>query len=220
MRRFILLLLLTFPILWVSAQKADNIFTIAADGMIQPKPVYYNEVKFSWANWLKLQDVSTTTFRTQDQKLYTIQLRKSTGEADLENVFNEIEITYQGKVIYSTINEGLWSNAEFANGSTHQYEVVPLSQTASAVLFFGWLYDSTPPLLTIVVVNKETAKLVFNRHCDILSYEDAKDDFSIVYTDQYQEIPYEGAPLEPADDELNKFKIWKRGGVLKFQKIQ
>ena len=213
-----LFILFMLPLLCLSAQKVDDIFTIAADGTIQTKSVY-NEVEFSWAEWLKLQDVSTSTFRTQDQTLYTIKLEKSTGEADVENVFNKVEIKQNNQVIYSMINSDLWSHSESPAGSSRLYEVIPLSQTASALLFFGWPYGGDPPLLTIVVVNKGTAKLVFNRYCCILNYEDKKDAFSITYSDQYQEYIDENTPI-PADNELNKFKIWKSDGVLKFQKIQ
>ena len=214
-----LFILFMLPLLCLSAQKVDDIFTFAADGSIQTKPVYYNEVNFFWTEWLKLQDVSTATFRTQDQTLYTIKLEKSTGEADVENVFNKIEIKQNNLVIYSMINEDLWSHSESSAGSTRLYEVISLSQTASALLFFGWPYGGDAPLLTIVVVNKGKAKMVFNRHCCILNYEDKKDTFSIIYSDQYQEYIDENTPI-PADNELNKFKIWKSGGVLKFQQIQ
>ena len=216
--RKILFILLMLPVLCLSAQKVDDIFTIAADGTIQTKPVYYNEVKFDWTGG-GFKDVFTTTFRTQDQTPYTIQLRKWDGELKA-NVFNQIEIKYNNQTIYSIMDDDLWRDAALANGRTCLYEVIPLSQTTSALLFFGWSYGGDPALLTIVVVNKGKAKLVFNRYCDILSYEDKNGAFSLIYTPDTQEIPYEGAPLEPADDELNKFKIWKTGGVLKFQKIQ
>ncbi len=216
MRRFILLLLLTFPVLWVSAQKADNIFTIAADGSILAKPVY-NEVKPNWTGG-GFKDVLTETFRTQNQTLYTIRLRKWDGELEV-NVFNQIEIMYNNQTICSIMDDGLWRDAALANGRTRLYEVIPLSQTASALLFFGWPYGGDPSLLTIVVVNKGTAKLVFSRYCDILNYEDKNGVFSIIYSDRYQEYIDENTPI-PADNELNKFKIWKSDGVLKFQKIQ
>ena len=203
--------------LCLSAQKVDDIFTIAADGTIQPKPVYYNEVKFNWTGG-GFKDVFTATFHTQDQTPYTIQLRKWDGELEA-NVFNQIEIKYNNQTIYSVENNDLWRDAALTNGRTCLYEVIPLSQTTSALLFFGWPYGGDPSLLTIVVVNKGKAKLIFNRYCDILNYEDKKDTFSITYSDQYQEYIDENTPI-PADNELNKFKIWKSDGVLKFQKIQ
>ena len=212
-------MLCALSVFCLSAQKVDDIFTIAPDGTIQTKSVYYKEVKFNWPEMLELKDLSTDTIRTQNQMPYTVKLR-----ADKNNpfsyMFNSIEIRHDNRIIYSVKNEEVWRNAEFANGSAHQYEVLPLTNTASAILFFGWPYDSTPPLLTIVVVNEGKAELVFNRYCDILSYEDKNGAFSLIYTPDTQEIPYEGAPREPADDELNKFKIWKSDGVLKFQQIQ
>ena len=218
MRKFFFMLC-ALSVLCLSAQKVDDIFTIAPDDTIQTKPVYYKEVKFNWPEMLELKDLSTETIRTQNQTPYTVKLW-----ADKNNpfsyMFNSIEIRYDNRIIYSVKNEEVWRNAILANGSTRLYEVIPLSQTASAILFLGWRYDSTPPLLTIVVVNKGKAKLVFNRHCCFLNYENKNGTFSITYSDQIQEIPYEGAPLEPADNELNKFRIWKSDGILKFQQIQ
>ena len=211
-----LFILFMLPILCLSAQQVDDIFTLAADGSIQTKTIY-NEVLPDWTGG-GFKDVLTATFHTQDQTPYTIQLRKWDGELEA-NVFNQIEIKYNNQTICSIMDDGLWRDVALANGRTRLYEVIPLSQTASALLFFGWPYGGDPSLLTIVVVNKGTAKLVFNRYCDILNYEDEKDAFSITYSDQYQEYIDENTPI-PADNELNKFKIWKSDGVLKFQQIQ
>ena len=212
------LLLLTYT-LGLSAQSVDDIFTFSSDGTVQSKPAY-TTVPFYWLEGvIKVKPYSATSFQTKNKDTYTVNLQRYVDEKE-PYLFQILQIKYNNKLIFEAKNEEYWSNAKFANGSTHQYEVVPLSETASAVLFFGMGYDITPPLLTIVVVNKGKAKLVFNQNCDIRKFTNTANEFSLIYTDQFQEIVSEDGKLEPADDELPKFKIWKSGNVLKYQRIQ
>lgn len=217
--------LLSFLLVWVgffslSAQNVDDIFTFAPDGTIQDKPVYYNEEEFSWDESFGLKNFSTMTFHTKDKTPYTVKLRQYRGETSI-HAFNTIDVLYKGTPIYSAKNEDLWTDAKSTSGNARQYEVISLTNTASAILFFGWPYGGDPPpLLTIVVVNQGKAKLVFNRHCCISDYKDKEGEFSIIYADQIQEYNPETDAFEPADDKLDKFKIWKSDGVLKFRQIQ
>ena len=219
MQKVLLGLLLLAHTLGLAAQSGDDIFTFSSDGTVQSKQKYIT-VPFDWDEGvLQVKDYSTTSFQTKNKDTYTVNLQREIHEKE-SYLFQILRIKYNNKLIFEVKNEDYWYNAELTNGSTHQYEVVPLSETASAILFFGWVYDNTPPLLTIVVVNKGKAKLVFNRECLIQEYTQTANGFSLVYTDQVQEIPSEGAQPEPADDELAKFKIWKSGNVLKYQRIQ
>ena len=219
MKKVLLGLLLLAHTLGLAAQSGDDIFTFSSDGTIQSKAVY-TTVPFYWLEGvIKVKPYSATSFQTKNKDTYTVNLQRYVDEKR-PYLFQILQIKYNNKLIFEAKNEEYWSNAKFANGSTHQYEVVPLSETASAVLFFGKGYDITPPLLTIVVVNKGKAKLVFNQNCLIQRYTHTANEFSLIYTDQIQETPYVGALPEPADDELAKFKIWKSGNVLKYQRIQ
>ena len=215
MQKVLLGLLLLTDALGLAAQSGDDIFTFTSDGTVQSKQAYIT-TPFYWTGVLKLKDFSTTTFQTKNKDTYTVNLQKNIYEKK-PYFFHVLQIKYNNKLIFEVKNEDCWYNAEFTNGSTHQYEVVPLSETASAVLFFGWIYDVTPPLLTIVVVNKGKAKLVFNQNCDIRKFTNTANEFSLIYADQIQEYITPDQP-EPADDELPKFKIWKSGNVLKLKK--
>ena len=218
MQKVLLGLLLLAHTLGLTAQSGDDIFTFSSDGTIQSKQKYIT-VPFYWEEGaLQVKDYSTTSFQTKNKNTYTINLQRDTY-IDRPYYFQILQIKYNNKLIFEAKNDDNWYNAKLANGSTHQYEVVPLSETASAVLFFGLGYDITPPLLTIVVVNKGKAKLVFNQNCDILKYTHTANEFSLIYADQIQEYITPDQP-EPADDELPKFKIWKSGNVLKYQRIQ
>ena len=219
MKKVLLGLLLLAYTLGLSAQSGDDIFTFSSDGTVQSKSTYIT-VPFDWDEGvIKVKDYSTTSFQTKNKDTYTVNLQRNIHETD-PYFFQVIQLKHSNKLIYEAKNTDCWYNAKLANNSVHQYEVVPLSETASAVLFFGWAYDVTPPLLTIVVVNKGKAKLVFNQNCLIQKYTQTANEFSLIYTDQIQEIVSEDGKLEPADDELPKFKIWKSGNVLKYQRIQ
>ena len=219
MKKVLLGLLLLVHTLGLAAQSGDDIFTFSSDGTVQSKQKYIT-VPFYWEEGaLQVKDYSTTSFQTKNKNTYTINLQRDTY-IDRPYYFQILQIKYNNKLIFEAKNDDNWYNAKLANGSTHQYEVVPLSETASAVLFFGWPYDSTPPLLTIVVVNKGKAKLVFNQNCDIRKFTNTANEFSLIYADQFQEIVSEDGKLEPAEEKLAKFKIWKSGNVLKYQRIQ
>ena len=218
MQKVLLGLLLLAHTLGLAAQSGDDIFTFSSDGTVQSKQKYIT-VPFDWDEGvLQVKDYSTTSFQTKNKDTYTVNLQREIHEKE-PYLFQILRIKYNNKLIFEAKNEDYWNNAKLANGSTHQYEVVPLSETASAALFFGLGYDSTPPLLTIVVVNKGKAKLVFNQYCDIQKYTDTANEFSFIYADQFQEYITPDQPI-PADDELRKFKIWKSGNVLKYQRIQ
>ena len=219
MKKVLLGLLLLVHTLGLAAQSGDDIFTFSSDGTVQSKAAY-TTVPFYWLEGvIKVKPYSATSFQTKNKDTYTVNLQKNIYEKK-PYFFHVLQIKYNNKLIFEVKNEDCWYNAEFTNGSTHQYEVVPLSETASAVLFFGWIYDVTPPLLTIVVVNKGKAKLVFNQNCDIRKFTNTANEFSLIYADQFQEIVSEDGKLEPAEEELPKFKIWKSGNVLKYQRIQ
>ena len=218
MKKVLLGLLLLTHTLGLTAQSGDNIFTFSSDGTVQSKQKYIT-VPFDWEEGvLQVKDYSTTSFQTKNKDTYTVNLQREIHKKE-PYYFQIIQIKYNNKLIYEAKNEDYWYSAELTNGSTHQYEVVPLSETASAILFFGWVYDITPPLLTIVVVNKGKAKLVFNQNCDIRKFTNTANEFSLIYADQIQEYITPDQPI-PADDELAKFKIWKSGNVLKYQRIQ
>ena len=218
MQKVLLGLLLLAHTLGLTAQSGDDIFTFSSDGTIQSKQKYIT-VPFYWEEGaLQVKDYSTTSFQTKNKDTYTVNLQREIHKKE-PYYFQIIQIKYNNKLIYEAKNEDYWYSAELTNGSTHQYEVVPLSETASAILFFGWVYDITPPLLTIVVVNKGKAKLVFNQNCDIRKFTNTANEFSLIYADQIQEYITPDQPI-PADDELAKFKIWKSGNVLKYQRIQ
>ncbi|MEG1543629.1 MAG: hypothetical protein RR382_03760, partial [Tannerellaceae bacterium] len=134
-------------------------------------------------------------------------------QSDSEGMFNQAQILSSGKILLTFRNNEEWERTLYDNRK--KYIQVSLSSSSFALCFFGHCYDVTPPLLTIVVVNKDHATMVFNQGCFILSYVNDSSEFSIVYTDQFQDTNEDGS-LSPATSKVKQWKIWKDGDILKY----
>lgn len=87
-----------------------------------------------------------------------------------------------------------------------------LSDSVTVLIFRGFLYNSEPELLTIVVLYKDTAKLVFNKNFIISEIKKADNEFSLTLQDRIIEYT-ENKPVE----EAIVYKIWKENGLMKFE---
>lgn len=108
------------------------------------------------------------------------------------------------------------------NDNVQPYVVVPLDEESFALIFGGITFDSddTAPEMLIVVINKDNAKVVFDRPALAYSYT-ASPNFSIEFVDEMGWIQNEfGNDETPTAEPLasrTKHKIWREGNMLKYK---
>ena len=86
-----------------------------------------------------------------------------------------------------------------------------VEENTTALIFTGYPYASDPEQITIVVLYKDTAKMVFNKHYIINKVEKVAN--SLILTLHDQVIEYDD------DGNINTtgiFKLWNENGELKF----
>ncbi|MEG1543630.1 MAG: hypothetical protein RR382_03765 [Tannerellaceae bacterium] len=212
MKKILTLFIIAFFAIAVKGE--INLFSYTADGAIvntNPKLIK----AFGWESRLPLVNTESFLIKAASGVEYSLNLGQIPDPGS-EGMFNCIQVLSGDKVLLTLKHNNAWEKNLYNNKSFIQ---IPLSSTCMALCFIGHCYDSTPPLLTIVVVNKNSASLVFNQECEFLSYINNDKEFSVVYTDQIQETNDDGSPY-PATNQLKQWKIWKDGDMLKHTQIQ
>lgn len=128
-----------------------------------------------------------------------------------------IDIEYENRNILNLKQSDGWDKlkAPVRQYAANDYFLaIPLTPTSTALIFIGYPYNSQPELLTIVVLNKDKATLVFNKEIMVNKIEYDKTNSSFVMNLQDYPIEYldEATPANTA----KLFKIFLESGVLKF----
>ena len=223
MKKYLLIGVLLFVTFASKAQVSTDLFNIQTDGTIKVNNSSYLE-PFYWESSYKLLPYKTYKIQSPDRKCQYDVILEYLGDNYYDFNFNSLKIIYNNQNICQVKNSNMWGPGNQVaaipiSSENAAFEQIPLSSTAFALILFGYAYEELP-LLTIIVVNEDKATLVFNKRCEVLKYTHTNETFSLIYTDQMQEALDINSQPEPADDELAKFKIWKSGNVLKYQRIQ
>ncbi len=166
----------------------------------------------------------TQTEIFSSDKAYQYELLFSQLEgANDPDIFEAIDIKYAGKTILSLHAWEAWQ----ANSYTTKDKLIPeyvtvrhLDVHVTALIFLGWCYDSTPPWITIIILNRDKATLVFNQRGVVTECRtDLPYGLNLTYVDEIQELDNDGN-LWPPDSELKKFRIWQEGQYLRFTQTQ
>lgn len=205
------------------AQTGTRIFSYDATDNIVAEPRFIEPLD------LTTEPVFHTIAQTEvfsADKVYRYELQFSQLEgAEDTNIFEAIDIKYAGKTMLSLHAWEAWR----ANSHTTKDELIPgyvtvrhLDVHVTALIFFGWCYDSTPPWITIVILNKDKATVVFNQRGVVTECRtDLPYGLNIQYVDKIQEYDNaEDTTPSPADNELKKFRIWQEGAYLRFAQTQ
>lgn len=205
------------------AQTGTRIFSYDATDNIVAEPRFIEPLD------LTTEPVFHTIAQTEvfsADKVYRYELQFSQLEgAEDTNIFEAIDIKYAGKTMLSLHAWEAWR----ANSHTTKDELIPgyvtvrhLDVHVTALIFFGWCYDSTPPWITIVILNKDKATVVFNQRGVVTECRtDQPYGLNIQYVDKIQEYDNaEDTTPSPADNELKKFRIWQEGQYLRFTQTQ
>ncbi len=158
------------------------------------------------------------TISSEDNKYsYIVKLSNYEGTENDGGFYRIIDIEYENKNILNLKQSDGWDKlkeriSQYA--SNDYFLAIPLTRTSTALIFVGYPYNSQPELLTIVVLNKDKAMLVFNKEIMVnkIEYDKASSSFVMNLQDYPIEYLDETTPANTA----KLFKIFLESGVLKF----
>lgn len=209
---FLTLFLLT-NLIGFSQQTSEPLFTIEKDSIIcnnkQVEPFF----------WVHQNDTcileKTCSIASQNKKYnYTIILSDYNTARGDGGCFRIIDIEIGNKTILQLNQSDGWDKIPpgIRDLSFQDYFLVePLSDTVTAIIFCGYPYNSEPELLTIVILNKETAKLVFNKNFIISEIKKTNNEFCLKLQDTVIEYTND-RPVK----KTGVYRLWKENGILKF----
>ena len=205
------------------AQTGARIFSYNAAGDVVPEQRFIESLDLTTEPAFH-SIAQTEVFSSDKAYRYELQFSQLEGVDD-PNIFEAIDIKCAGKNILSLHAWEAWR----ANFHTTKDELIPgyvtvrhLDVHVTALVFMGWCYDSTPPWITIVILNKDKATVVFNQRGVVTECRtDLPYGLNIRYVDKIQEYANEeDTTPSPADSELKKFRIWQEGQYLRFAQTQ
>ena len=146
---------------------------------------------------------------------YDIILNRYNGWEGEAGDFQSVDIKISDKSILQFDNQDGWVKLPSAlcpvNGVSQYF--VHLDDKTSLLYFVGYAYNSCPGFLTLVLLRKEQAKVVFNKEFVVDLIEKTANSFSIYLKDGFNE--YIDGSTKPINNP-SKFKIINDSGVLKF----
>lgn len=213
MKTIVIIIVCLFFTSIAKSQSDEPIFTIAQDTIkINDKfiePFFFvNETSTPYL--FKVFPVKSKTEKYQ----YSIKLSNYKGSENDGGFFRIIEVFMNDATILRLRQSEGWNSLPWnvINQSKNEYFfLVPLTDETTALVFTGYPYDCEPTLVTIVVLHKNTAKLVFNRN--ILINKVIQDDKSFCLILHDTLIEYIGKNNANTTD---IWKIWNENGILRF----
>ena len=148
----------------VCAQQEEHVFVIEGDSIrcnseyVEPLYFDYQDEAYSLYKSLVIQSANKAYSYTIN--LYDYDVAKGDG-----GNFRIIDLVQNGKSILCLRQSNGWEPLN----SEECIDVIPLDKETTALLFKGFPYPNDPELLTIIVIHKDKAKLVFNKHFIIRS---------------------------------------------------
>ena len=172
----------------------------------------YKNIDISYNDKQYKIEIKGTSIYNSDKFFDCFSILNSSGE-DL--------LTYWGYDALSTVD--FLTN----NQSENYFIQVPLNKESFALIFAGALYDYCDEAgeIAIIVVNNNRATLVYNGYAFAYNYNPAPD-FSIEFVNNIRYVSSvnelfdnKGNPTTTTSmlSQYNKYKIWRDGGMLKYQ---
>ena len=205
------------------AQTGERIFTYDAAGNIIPNANFIGARKLWNDGTIMAHEADTTVYSSDKAYAYTLSLSQMETADDIK-VFDVIDIKCAGKSIFKMKSWEAWDGGCWVDDNTQlgYVTVRHLDVHVTALVFMGWCYDSTPPWIMIVILNKDKATVVFNQRGVVTECRtDLPYGLNIRYVDKIQEYDNaEDTTPSPADSELKKVRIWQEGAYLRFAQTQ
>lgn len=191
----------------VCAQQEEHVFVIEGDSIRcnseYVEPLYFDYQDESYSLYKSLVIQSANKAYSYTINLYDYDVAKGDG-----GNFRIIDLVQNGKSILCLRQSNGWEPLN----SEECIDVILLDEETTALLFKGFPYPNDPELLTIIVIHKNKAKLVFNKHFILKEREKNDTGYRLVLQDQVIEY----ISIDQPANHAYIYHIWKEGNALKF----
>ena len=195
------------------SQVVESIFVIENDSI-------KNKSKFIDSLYFTDQGEPYTLFKSyavtspSGQYAYEVELSNFNCAMGDAGYFRVINIKHGGKSILQLNQSDGWDKLSKETKDFSEFDtflVMKVDENTTALIFTGYPYASDPEQITIVVLYKDTAKMVFNKHCIINRVEKTANSLILTLHDRVIEYDDDGNI-----NTTNIFKLWNEDGELKF----
>lgn len=199
MKRFINIVIFMICACEMNAQQV--ISQISENGIsINPSFVKQNLI-YSSTNF----NVVSSTERIDTTLFGNIILNFANETPEEEFGFNVINIRIGQNQLLNVKQDDLWSymfngrcTRDFSSFTFDKHFIpVNINATLSLVICCGWPYGGEMPLLTIIAITPDEAKVIYNRHAGITALE--KSPFNMTIQTNIVEYNGDGTPMWAAD---------------------
>lgn len=212
MKRYFLTFLFCIIVYGVYAQVTEqNIYSVT-NGSIECSPKFIEKFYNEDTKNIKPYQLKNLTEISINNQIYSAYMYMYNGYAGDPGDFEVISILNPKKqTIFELNNELGWVRIPSTIDSTSPYYLMGIVDThTKALITIGYPYESTPEWLTIVLLQENSAKLVFNKHYIIEKFVKTDSSFTLYIADSC-ESEQEGA-------KVNHFMIYPKNGILQIKK--
>lgn len=163
-------------------------------------------------------DVATFPFVSCSQN-YELKLQNYKNWENDGGDFRVIKLYGNGNLLLEFADVGAWrkpySNYSNNYSTLTDYCIIyPMENNATALIFEGYPWSSQAPLLTIIVIKGNRAKVVFNQSWVIESFIPYSKGFELIIEKEYLEYDNSNSQY------LDRHKIYTTSdGTMKFEKV-
>ena len=213
------------------SQNAVNIYTLS-DGVIDVNTDFQAKSNIGNSTGITpYQEIGTISFAA-NSKSYTLKVLNYNGWETDGGDFRVIRLYENNQSILEFIDEEAWIGKKVEDEyqatpfSAYKDDVVkhavyndhcivyPLENGVTALLFEGFSWSSQAPLLTIIVIKDNDAKVVFNQSWVIESFIPHSKGFELIIEKEYLEYDNSNSQY------LDRHRIYTTSdGTMKFEKV-
>lgn len=190
------------------AQSNEEIVASNLDGKILSSGNFIDALNAESKNVVPFHKVSTTEVRNESG-VFTVHLYYYKGWENEGGGCNVIEIQRNGEKLMQLENSDAWdaNRFELKELSKNGYYIsVSINPTTTILFFEGFVRGSQPAPVTIIALNKDGARVLFNRSYIVNEFNKTTNSFSLDLWDD-------------ADSDLaDHFRLWLDNNTIKFQK--
>lgn len=214
---FVLVIAFLYSILSFS-QNAVNIYTLS-DGAIDVNTDFQAKSNIGNSTGITpYKEIGTVSF-VANSRNYTLSVLNYNGWENDGGDFRVIRLYNNGNLLLEFADAEAWRKPyrEYSNNYstlTDYCIIYPMENDATALIFEGYPWSSQAPLLTIIVIKDNDAKVVFNQSWVIESFIPHSKGFELIIEKEYLEYDNSNSQY------LDRHRIYTTSdGTMKFEKV-